>query len=147
MNILAEDNPNAIEIEELDKENQIYGDIGVWKNEKRAGQKAGFTVEVKYDIMAEKTGNLCFEASNGKKATGILSTQADEVWYVVPDGTNFNVYKFITKQLVDFLNDPINSDKIKVVNGGDRRKFILMLVKKDIAKDLISYDMVEVLNA
>jgi len=124
-------------IENLERDRQHEGDLEIMLDDTPC------TIEVKYDMMAENTGNLCFEASNGKKATG----QADEVWYVVPDGDSFDIYKFETTKLVSFLNNPVNSDKIKVVNGGDRRKFILMLMKKDLAEKLISYDVVRVADA
>lgn len=124
-------------IKKLSKNMQHKGDIEYY--DKRSGL---IRCEIKFDIMAQKTGNLCFEASNGKKATGILTTQADEVFYVVPKETGFVVYKFITKDLVDFLNT--DTQHIVVKNGGDKKKFVLMLVKREIAEELMTYEVVEV---
>jgi len=130
-------------IHEHGKDKQHMGDIGI-ERDTGLGEE-GFTIEVKYDIRAEETGNLCFEASNGKKITGVLATEADEIWYVVPDGDEkYVIYKFVTQHLVSFLNNEKNASKIRVVQGGDRRKFTLMLVKREYAGDAVAYDTVSV---
>lgn len=131
------------DVEEYGKDKQHLGDVGI-QRDTGLGEE-GFNIEVKYDIMAQNTGNLCFEASNGKKDTGILATESDEVWYVVPDeDEHFVIYKFVTKHLVDFLKDEKNADKIRKVKGGDRRRFTLMLVKREYAGDSVAYEMVKV---
>ena len=128
-------------ISEHGKDKQHMGDISL-ERDTGLGEE-GFTIEVKYDIMAEKTNNLCFETSNGKKITGVLATEADEIWYVVPNKEKFVIYQFITRSLVSWLNDDTNSGRIRVVNGGDKNKFILMLVKRNVV-DSIAYNVIEV---
>lgn len=111
-------------VEELPRVRQHEGDLEV---ELEDGDK--FTVEVKYDILAKKTGNLCFETHNGKgDLTGISSTDADDVCYVVPKKNGFTLYIFKTDALRKYLFDPINTKKIRQVYGGDKKKFSMMLV-------------------
>lgn len=94
------------QIEELEKDRQVEGDVEVLLD---CG--IAYSVEVKYDIMAGKTGNLCFETHNKKgKLTGISSTKADEVHYVVPGEKNsFTLYMFKTEDLRKYLFDEANS--------------------------------------
>ncbi|TFH22782.1 hypothetical protein E4G67_03970, partial [Candidatus Bathyarchaeota archaeon] len=76
-------------IRELEgKEEQKYGDLRIVLQEEHVN------IEVKFDEMAAKTGNLCFEMSNGSKMTGIMSTKADKVYYVVPNEASATVYIF-----------------------------------------------------
>ena len=104
------------DVEELPRERQIEGDIEI------NGEK---TIEIKFDLYAKRSGNLCFEMSNGKKPTGIMTTQADEVFYVVPNGTGKNVFVFDTEELRSYIQVPGN---VTIKKGGDRRKFDLALV-------------------
>lgn len=108
-------------IRELEgKEEQKFGDLRLTIEEDHVN------IEVKFDEMAAKTGNLCFEMSNGSKMTGIMSTKADMVYYVVPNKEAATVYVFDTKKLRDFISEPSN---VTIKNGGDRRKFVLALAK------------------
>lgn len=110
-----------LDVQEASKKEQHLGDIFVT-------EKSGdvFTVEVKYDIMAQRTGNLCFEMSNGSKNTGIMTTQADFVYYVVPGKGKKVIFVFKTEKLREFITLPEN---VIIKNGGDKRKFVLALVK------------------
>lgn len=105
---------------ELPKEEQEFGDIGVLN-----AQGAEDFIEVKYDLYAKKSGNLCFEMSNGKKPTGIMTTKAHEVYYVVPNGTGKNVFVFETSALRAYIQQPQN---VIIKKGGDRKRFDLALV-------------------
>lgn len=88
-----------------------------------------FTVEVKFDKMAASTGNLCFEMANGSgKLTGIAATKAKYVYYVVPQSSGYTIYEFEVDGLRAFLFDKSNAGKLRVVNGGDRRAYSLMLL-------------------
>jgi len=108
-------------IRELEgKEEQKYGDLRIVLQEEHVN------IEVKFDEMAAKTGNLCFEMSNGSKMTGIMSTKADKVYYVVPNEASATVYIFDTEKLREFISIPSN---VTIKNGGDRRKFVLALAK------------------
>lgn len=102
--------------EELPRERQGEGDIEVDGSD---------TIEVKYDLYAKRSGNLCFEMSNGKKPTGIMTTQANSVYYVVPNGTGKNVYAFETAALRKYIQQPEN---VTIKKGGDKKKFDLALV-------------------
>jgi len=111
----------GIAIHELEgKEDQQYGDLRITLTEDHVN------IEVKFDEMAARTGNLCFEMSNGTKMTGIMATKADKVYYVVPNGDGANVYVFETAKLRDFISQPHN---VTIKNGGDKRKFVLALAK------------------
>ncbi len=107
------------EIHALPKERQGEGDLDI----------GDYTVEVKYDKMAASTGNLCFEVANGKgKTTGIAATKARYIYYVVPRDDEYHIYEFSTESLRLFLFDSANAGKIRVVNGGDRKAYTLMLL-------------------
>jgi len=132
---------NDISCHELEgKEEQKYGDIRSYPN----GLEEPVDIEVKFDIMAEKTGNLCFELSNGKKLTGMLGTKASEVYYVVPEGSLRKIFKFRLDKLRDYILEPAN---VIMKKGGDSRKFHLALVKADkIIEDDVAFDIVVVDN-
>lgn len=105
---------------ELPKEEQDFGDIGVLN-----GFGEEDFIEVKYDLYAKKSGNLCFEMSNGKKLTGIMVTKADNVYYVVPYEGGKKVFVFQTKALQSYIQNPSN---VTMKKGGDRKRFDLALV-------------------
>lgn len=119
-------------IHELEgREEQQYGDFRIVLQEDHVN------IEVKFDEMASRTGNLCFEMSNGSKMTGIMATKADKVYYVVPNGESGTVYVFNTEKLRDFICDPMN---VKIKNGGDKKKFVLALAK---ISDVVDKDLPE----
>lgn len=133
MDLLSEqysDRGFAAHISELPRERQSEGDFEVVIDKPVDDT---FTVEVKFDKMAAKTGNLCFEFANGKgKPTGIAATQADTVVYIVPQSdSSVNLYWFNSDELRDYLRDSDNSSKIRVVQGGDRRAYTLLLLSTD----------------
>jgi hypothetical protein len=134
----------GFEVAELVKSQQIYGDF------QSANGLSVVNHEVKYDIMAGKTRNLCFEIANAKGAlTGIAKTQADFVHYVVPnsDKTEFTAYTFELAKLKEYLFDTANTKKIRQVQGGDGKKFSMLIVSIDnIVADEVA-DSVEVLSA
>lgn len=91
-----------------------------------------FTVEVKYDIKAKYTNNLCFEVANAKgELCGIASTEADYIIFLTPFENKLRVFVFETRKLVDYLYDKKNLDKIKTIQGGDRKSYTLLLVSID----------------
>lgn len=100
------------------KDEQKYGDLRLVLQEEH------INIEVKFDEMAAKTGNLCFEMSNGTKMTGIMTTKADRVYYVVPNEEAATVYVFDTEKLREFISNP---DNVTIKNGGDKKKFVLAL--------------------
>jgi hypothetical protein len=94
--------------------------------------KNKMTIEVKFDIKASQTGNLCFEFTNGKKATGICISKAEEIWYVLKTKkvNEFQVFRFRRAALVQYLlfNTLSNPKKQKILFGGDNRRFGLIII-------------------
>lgn len=112
-----------VAFELIGKKEQRYGDIAVLEsNDKQTN------IEVKFDIMAAKTENLCFEMTNGLKLTGMMATKADHVYYIVPRYGWYQVFIFEINRLRKYLLNPTN---VTMKNGGDRKKFSLALVSID----------------
>lgn len=132
---LHSDAKNAA-VTELGKDRQKEGDVEVLSD---CG--ISYSVEVKYDMMAKKTGNLCFETHNSKgKLTGISSTEADEIHYVVPEEDGFSLYMFKTEDLKSYLFDTKNIGKFRSVMGGDRRATSMLIVSRVlIEEDKVPY--------
>jgi len=85
------------------------------------------TYEVKFDKMSLDTGNFAFELGNNKGPSGIRISEADFIVYVLPTKTigKYKSYFFSRTKLLEYLY----SDKsIKIVHGGDGRRFKLALV-------------------
>ncbi len=138
---------NAV-IRDLPKAEQHKGDFEVTPPEKYTGmgnvEQSSFFVEVKFDIMAAKTGNLCFEVDNGKKATGIMSTKAERIIYVVPQTGGFKLYIFRTTNLLDYLSNSAQSGKFRFVRGGDSKRFGMLLVPlKTIEIDKVAEEVAD----
>jgi len=99
-------------------------------------------LEIKYDKMSARTGNMCFEVANNRGMTGICKTKADKILYVLPDGKEHTVYMFNPDRLKDCWFDTKNSSKVQIKNGGDGRRFTLALVKIDtIITDRVCSEM------
>ena len=115
----------------MDKKSAAYRILG--KDEQHIGdiEYDGKFIEVKFDKYAKKSNNLCFELSNGKKDTGILSTGADVVAYVVPCKAEgrYMIFYFDTKKLRDWLAQDSSKQFISIKRGGDKKKFKMALVK------------------
>ena len=115
-------------------------EVGVEDYHRLAREEEALTIEVKYDLMARKTGNLCFEIGNvtkkdGAKKTGIAATESKEVWYVTGTPDDYVVIRFNTVTLLQYLlYSLVTTKNVKVVNGGDQNRFTLLLVK---AKSII----------
>lgn len=137
-NFLLSRNIN-VPVLELGRARQSEGDLEIHN----------YTVEVKFDRLAGETGNLCFELSNGKGNTGIASTLAKEIYYVVPDNIpQYIIYGFNTDSLRKYLYDKSNANKFKIVNGGDRKAFTLLIVsRKIITEDKIPFLEERILDA
>ena len=87
-------------------------------------------LEIKYDKMSARTGNMCFEVANNTGMTGICRTKADKIIYVLP-GKPHMAYVFDPERLKTYLFDTKNSSKVKIKPGGDGKRFTLALVKID----------------
>lgn len=125
----------------LSREEQGRGDLLVHPE-----GKDDYTIEVKFDKMAEKTGNLCFEVNNAKgQPTGIAATKADYVIYLVPKGSSMTIYKFATESLREYI---FKNTKLRYVNGGDRNSYGLILVPIELVlKDSLACFIEEIEDA
>lgn len=104
-------------------------------------------IEVKYDILAESTGNMCFEFCNAKgKLTGIMATEADIVVYVLNNKDNYMLYMFLKDALKSYLVDTANAQNVRIVNGGDKKKFTMALSSIDNMSKL-AFKIIEVERA
>lgn len=95
--------------------------------------KNPLTIEVKFDIKAKETGNLCFEFTNGQKPTGVCISKALEIWYVLESKTpnNYIIFKFNRAKLLQHLlfhSITQQQKDIRVVYGGDEKKFGLIII-------------------
>lgn len=108
-----------------DKETRYEYDIYFELNEKK------WTVEVKYDQMANKTGNIAVETFNPKlgKTSGIARTKADLWMHILSES---EVYLARVEDLKKFIseNEP---DKI-IDRGGDKNAKLYIYAKKFITK-------------
>lgn len=89
-------------------------------------KRKNFTVEVKYDYMSGKTGNVCIETWNTKKdePSGLTATKA-KVWAVcIPDGDHITIWMCKTKDLRDFVDN--NAPKRTLEKAGDNNARILL---------------------
>ena len=96
-------------------------------------RKDKVTVEVKFDLKAAETGNLCFEFTNGKKPTGVCVSKAKEIRYVLKTKRKnhyivltFDRAALLAKLLFYAVTKPTKG--IRLVYGGDRRAFGLILI-------------------
>lgn len=82
-------------------------------------------VEVKYDVMAAKTGNVAVEYFNHKKGepSGILATKADYWIYVFGKDDYWIVEVSVLKKF-------LNNERGRMVSGGDNNSQMI-LYKKD----------------
>ena len=85
------------------------------------------SVEVKYDEMSAKTGNICIEIEFNGKASALLTTTAD--WWVIYDGEKY--MRFTPMQIIQciFMNHLRYSE---FIGAGDNKSKKLFLIKKDV---------------
>ena len=103
-----------------DTENKLDYDI----ESEIAGKK--FTIEVKYDKMSCRTGNVCIEYHNDdlNSDSGILGTKANLFATVIEDGSNHVVFLTSVKRLRKFIKDvpPLKDFKM---GGNNNSSFYL----------------------
>lgn len=97
-------------------------------------------IEVKYDIMAEKTGNIAIETWNTKinKPSGLKSTIADIWAVVIPDGPNLTFWLISVKKLKDFVRN--TPPKRIIENAGDDNAKIFLYDDYKILKEFTRMD-------
>lgn len=88
-----------------------------------------FLVEIKYDKMAAKTGNICIEIENSRKSepSGITSTLA-QVWVCVLSDSE--IYITSVKDLREFIGKEKPVKRIEF--GGDKNAKLLIYKKEHI---------------
>jgi hypothetical protein len=96
----------------------------------------GFTTEVKYDVMASKTGNVAIEIRNTKqnKPSGIAGTRADLWCHTLEDEVwlgNVNEIRLYIAQ---------NKPERTIKNAGDGNATVLLYKKDDIRKVFVRID-------
>lgn len=99
-----------------------------------------YKCEVKYDIMAEKTGNLAIEFYNPKlgKNSGIASTES-HIWIVVVnDKGNKTIWAINTDKLKAFIK--ANSPKRIVSVGGDDNASLYLYDDYFILEEFVRLD-------
>lgn len=97
------------------------------------------TIEVKFDLKAYTTKNVCFEMTNGSRPTGVCASEADEVCYVFKTRykNKYKVFRFNKDKLLQRLLYWVATKEkgVKVVNGGDKSKFGLVLIPVKLILD------------
>ncbi len=112
---------------------QVQGRFSDYDIIEDSRRKNKLTIEVKFDIKAAATGNLCFEFTNGKKPTGVCVSKAQEIRYVLKTKRKnhfiiltFDRAELLAKLLYYAITKPTKG--IRLVYGGDRRAFGLILI-------------------
>jgi len=98
-----------------------------------------FTIEVKYDWMAQKTGNLAIEYYNTKKnaPSGIDATEAD-IWCVcLEDGENITIWMTPTSLLRRHIKE---NKPYRTVEGGDNNSAMKLYRQDDILSIFVRID-------
>lgn len=108
-----------------DKETKYDHDIEAKIDNKK------FTIEVKHDVMAEKTKNLAIEIHNVKqdKPSGLNCTKANLWACIIPDGENRTLWITSVKKLKEFCN---NTEPVKTIAAGGDKNAKLLLYKCDV---------------
>lgn len=115
-----------------DKSQRWFYDIEV-----KTGNVVDFTLEVKHDLYAHKSGNIAIEVFNPKSAknSGINITQST-LWCHVID----KIYCANTIQLLNFVNT-VKPKRI-IAAGGDGNA-TLYLYQKDVIIDAVFRELTE----
>lgn len=90
-----------------------------------------FTIEVKYDLYAEKSGNIAIEIFNVKSGepSGLMATKAD-IWAHITDG----VYLTKVNTLKEYVNREVPHKVITC--GGDNNSSMLLFREDKIFNDI-----------
>lgn len=89
-------------------------------------RKTSIHMEVKFDKMSNKTGNLCFELFDHKnEPSGVLATKAHLMVYML---TENKLLEFDVPELKKFVEKHLVTKQYKILKGGDGRMFKMMLV-------------------
>jgi hypothetical protein len=88
--------------------------------------KKKFTCEVKFDVYAAKSSNLCIEYHNTKKdkPSGLMATKALLWAHIILDGDNKVAFITSVKKLKEFCEKEVPVKKI--TSGGDNNANLLL---------------------
>lgn len=95
-----------------------------------------FHCEVKFDVMAEKTGNLAIEFYNCKKGTpsGLDATKA-HIWvHVIKDGNNLTIWLASVKALRAYVKD---NPPLRIIGAAGDGNASLYLYKEETLLDAV----------
>lgn len=97
-------------------------------------KRTSYTIEVKYDVMAERTGNMCIEFYNSNKNahSGINGTLADLWCVVLPDGEHKTLWITSTDLLRSYIK--LNTPLRIVENAGDKNATVYLYKIDDISQ-------------
>jgi hypothetical protein len=92
-------------------------------------------IEVKYDVMSARTGNVAIEFMNSSmnKASGVLATQSHYWCYAFPDG---EIWICSISRFREFLN---NSIPLKILHDVGDGNASILLYKKDVLLEACMY--------
>jgi hypothetical protein len=85
------------------------------------------SVEVKYDEMSAKTGNICIEIEFNKKPSALLTTTAD--WWIIYDGEKY--MNFTPMRIVECIFQNKLTYK-EFIGTGDSKSKKVFLINKHI---------------
>lgn len=130
-------------IEEVDKQNRIAYDIRIVLKT----HNIDTTIEVKFDRLAESTGNFCLEYFNPKlnKPSGINATSSLLYIYIIPDGSNLPIWATSVKLLKKYIRDNPPLKDLKRVGDGNSSIYLYRLdeiLKIFVRLDNISIDLI-----
>jgi hypothetical protein len=83
-------------------------------------------IEVKYDRKTKETGNVYIEFESRDKPSGIKTTQADFWTYYIDDDFTITIS---TKKLKDKMKNLFETNRAKIVSGGDDNTSKGLLIK------------------
>jgi hypothetical protein len=98
--------------------------------------RTNFSCEVKFDVMAVKTGNLAIEVFNTRKDTpsGLQATKADIWAHVILDGDNKVAFISSVKKLKEYCNI---EQPVKIIsNGGDKNAMLMLYRSESILESI-----------
>ena len=83
------------------------------------------SVEVKYDEMSAKTGNICIEIEFNKKPSALLTTTAD--WWIIYDGEKY--MNFTPMRIVECIFQNKLTYKEFIGTGDSKSKKVFLINK------------------
>jgi hypothetical protein len=85
-------------------------------------------VEVKWDKLANETGNVCFEVISRNQTSGYLTTEADVFLHVINED---EIYFYSTTPMLKWLMREFVVGNLRIADGGDNQTSKIILYPKD----------------